>query len=313
MNNRTQNSIKQVVIWGHKLHTHTHSYIHYGFYKAFNKLGYNTLWLDDSSDISSLCFDDSLFITEGQVDNKIPILTNCYYILHNCDLTKYKINDINVLILQVYTKDCLKINVKKIDKYIYYEEKTLENVYPILYMPWATDLLPDEIDENIKNIDKNVLQNKTNKVNFVGMLTHEWISVKFFCAFNGLNFTSTGGYNDNIDSKINQKLIQESYISPSIQTKCQIDKGYIPCRIFKNISYGKMGITNNKTVAELFNGNVIYNNDILKVLEMGMDFEKYENNKVKKARIINLMDYVKQKHTYLNRIKVILNCLNLPN
>ena len=39
MNNRTQNSIKQVVIWGHKLHTHTHSYIHYGFYKAFNKLG----------------------------------------------------------------------------------------------------------------------------------------------------------------------------------------------------------------------------------------------------------------------------------
>lgn len=312
MNIKPEFNIKQVVIWGHKLHTHTHSYIHYGFFKAFNKLGYNTLWIDDSYDLKKIDFQNSLFITDGQVDNKIPILNNCYYILHNCDLTKYKMNNVNALILHVYTKDCLKFNVKKIEKYIYYEEKTLETEYPILYMPWATDLLPHEIDENMKNIYSNVLQKNTNKVNFVGLLTPEWVSVKFFCAFNGLKFTSVGGFNgDNIDSKINQELIQESYIAPSIQTKWQIDNGYIPSRIFKNISYGKMGITNNETVAELFNGNIIYNKDILRVLEMGMDFEKYLNNTVKKARILNLMEYVKQEHTYLNRIKVILKCINL--
>ena len=27
---------KQIVIWGHKLHSHTHSYIHYAFHKAFH-------------------------------------------------------------------------------------------------------------------------------------------------------------------------------------------------------------------------------------------------------------------------------------
>lgn len=27
--------IKKVVIWGHKLHSHTHSYIHNAFYNAF--------------------------------------------------------------------------------------------------------------------------------------------------------------------------------------------------------------------------------------------------------------------------------------
>lgn len=312
MNNKPEFNIKQVVIWGHKLHTHTHSYIHYGFFKAFNKLGYNTLWIDDSYDLKKINFQNSLFITDGQVDNKIPILNDCYYILHNCDLTKYKMSNVNALLLHVYTKDCLKFNVKKITKYTYYEEKTLETEYPILYMPWATDLLPHEIDENMKNINSNVLQKNTNNVNFVGLLTPEWVSVKFFCAFNGLKFTSIGGFNgDNIDSKINQELIQESYIAPSIQTKWQIDKGYIPSRIFKNISYGKMGITNNETVAELFNGNIIYNKDILRVLEMGMDFEKYLNNTVKKAKILNLMEYVKQEHTYLNRIKVILKCINL--
>lgn len=312
MNNEPEFNIKQVVIWGHKLHTHTHSYIHYGFFKAFNKLGYNTLWIDDSYDLKKINFQNSLFITDGQVDNKIPILNDCYYILHNCDLTKYKMSNVNALLLHVYTKDCLKFNVKKIAKYIYYEEKTLETEYPILYMPWATDLLPHEIDENMKNIYSNVLQKNTNNVNFVGLLTEEWVSVKFFCAFNGLKFTSVGGFNgDNIDSQINQELIQDSYIAPSIQTKWQIDNGYIPSRIFKNISYGKMGITNNETVAELFNGNIIYNKDILRVLEMGMDFEKYLNTTVKKAKILNLMEYVKQEHTYLNRIKVILKCINV--
>jgi hypothetical protein len=32
--------IKQIVIWGHKLHTHTHSYIHNAFFRAFQKMGY---------------------------------------------------------------------------------------------------------------------------------------------------------------------------------------------------------------------------------------------------------------------------------
>ena len=47
--------IKQIVLWGHKLHTHTHSYIHYAFYKTFNHMGYKCLWLDDNDDVSSRC------------------------------------------------------------------------------------------------------------------------------------------------------------------------------------------------------------------------------------------------------------------
>ena len=35
------------VIWGYPLHTHTHSYIHYGFYKALKSLGYDVRWFDD--------------------------------------------------------------------------------------------------------------------------------------------------------------------------------------------------------------------------------------------------------------------------
>lgn len=36
----------KVVIWGFPLHTHTHSYIHYRWYKGFNHLGHETYWFD---------------------------------------------------------------------------------------------------------------------------------------------------------------------------------------------------------------------------------------------------------------------------
>ena len=43
--------IKKVVIWGHKLYSHTHSFIHSGFFKAFKHLGYDTYWFDNNDNI----------------------------------------------------------------------------------------------------------------------------------------------------------------------------------------------------------------------------------------------------------------------
>ena len=152
----------KIVVWGHKLGTHTHSYIHYGFVKAFKYLGYPVQWLDNDDDIQFVDFTNSLFITEGQVDQKIPIRLDCFYILHNCDGEKYeklfaKGQCIN---LQVYAHWCLKKNVVKLDECIYYD---LQEKF--IYMPWATDLLPYEIDQ----IKKELLSVKKDMVaRFVG-------------------------------------------------------------------------------------------------------------------------------------------------
>jgi len=85
-----QDKIKQVVLWGHKLHSHSHSYIHGAFYKAFTFLRYKTLWLNNLDNISNINFEETLFITEGQVDQNIPIRSDCYYVIHNCDGKKYE-------------------------------------------------------------------------------------------------------------------------------------------------------------------------------------------------------------------------------
>lgn len=76
---------KKVVLWGHKLHSHTHSYIHWGFERAFKYLGYETYWFDGGDNVSNFDFSGSLFITEGQVDQAIPLRDDCLYILHNCE------------------------------------------------------------------------------------------------------------------------------------------------------------------------------------------------------------------------------------
>ena len=53
--------ITKVVIWGVKLHSHTHSYIHWAFERAFRHLGYTVYWLDNSDDTRVLIFQTHYF------------------------------------------------------------------------------------------------------------------------------------------------------------------------------------------------------------------------------------------------------------
>jgi len=64
--------IKQIVIWGHKLHSHTHSYIHNGFYLGFKSLGYPVSWYDDSDDVSTLDFSHSLLLQNIRSTRRYP-------------------------------------------------------------------------------------------------------------------------------------------------------------------------------------------------------------------------------------------------
>jgi hypothetical protein len=296
-----EDKINQIVLWGHKLHSHTHSYIHFGFKKAFEYLGYRTMWLDNNDNVDNVNFSNSLFITEGSVDEKIPIRDDCYYIIHNCNFEKYKnLNRDNILMIQVYTKDVFKYNLKKIDDYIYFGDKCL-------YMPWATDLLPFEIDDNITKLNTF---SHNNIIYLIGMPIYPWDEVARYCNNNNLKYVQLGGFSqNNISSEENMRLIQNSYIAPAVQCQWQVDNGYIPCRIFKNISYGKMGMTNNLTVYELFDKHINYNPNTEELMNMGVNFEN-KTQEEKNSLLIPLMLFVRDKHTYLNRINMIFRYFN---
>ncbi len=290
-------SVEKVVLWGHKLHSHTHSYIHEGFFKAFKALGFDTYWFDKDT-ITHFDFSNTLFITEGQVDRTIPIRDDCYYIIHNCNTKKYHhlLQNGHAIILQVYTHDCLKRNEPSFSYCFHYDLKQ-----PVIYMPWATDLLPDEINQ-VKEALPSMIKNKAAQFNGTangGSFGNQpqLNQFKKACAEQEYHFAIRNACSCSMEENIHS--IQQAALAPALQGSWQCAQGYIPCRIFKNISYGALGITNSRTVYELFDRKIVFNED---THQLFYDAQK----KLKEWTLedqYELMDFVRDNHTYLNRIE----------
>lgn len=292
---------KKAVIWGHKLHSHTHSYVHNAFYRAFQAMGYDTLWLGNEDDISGLDLSNSIFITEGQTCKNMPLIKGSTYVLHNCyDEGMWNtINSqgIDYLKLQVYTDDVLAYETVKLEPCTYHDAPG-----KMLYMPWATDLLPDEISL-IPSTDH------TRKVWWVGTMgtgtfgnMTELSGFIHACKDNAIEFEHA----NNLSVEENRARIAQSYMAPTIVGTWQKGKGYIPCRIFKNISYGQFGITNSARVQELFEGRLVYSDSEYHLFNAAIDRRAAPNYNVE---FRNLIEFVRDKHTYINRINTILSVI----
>ena len=320
-------NLNKVIIWGHQLHNHTHSYIHNGFYIGFKHLGYKVYWFNENGKNNypnpneEVDFNNSLYIVHGLESKNLPLNKTSFYIGHNVEWVcknEHKIPKSHLLIdksegipsnnimsLQVYCIGCLR--EKNYNDYKYYCHS---DDYNLIYMPWATDLLPHEINENIKNLNSLKINNISN---FIGMPLEHWGNFKNELQKHNIEYKNYGGTFDvnserNKSIEENMKLIQESIIAPALQTQWQVDNHYIPCRIFKNISYGKMGITNNSAVNKLFNNKLIYSDSIEKLVIESLEF----NNRPNKNKIIkDLMIEVRDNHTYLNRINFILDFIKI--
>jgi hypothetical protein len=296
----------QVVIWGHKLrenYYHSHQHIHEAWQRAFKYLGHQVNWFDNWDDVSGVNFAQTLFITEHQVDEGIPVLDGCFYLMHNGPGKNY--GNVPRLITQTYTNDTLKYNLEKLDDFIYFGGDGL-------HMPWATDLLPEEIMANkpssISTFSKIV--NWVGTYNGSGTTFGNEDDIRPFqraCEENGLIFRHYDNWSGHpVSIEDNVRLIKESLIAPAICGSWQRDVGYICCRAFKNLSYGAITPTNSETVNKVFGGKLICNPD---TYQLFYDARNYlETNPVEELH--RLMDFVAAKHTYLNRAATVIECAN---
>ncbi len=300
----------KAVVWGFKLKNnlipHTHSSIHKSFVKAFKHLGYETLWLDDNDDVSNINFDNCIFLTEGQCDAKIPINNSAYYILHNCsnNASRYVgLPSDHKLNLQFFHKAALERNLTKVNDYTYIGGD-------VIHIAWATDLLPHEIDENNANNEKNNKQcvwvGSYDRGDRSAFQNNTELDPYFDeCRKNNIKVRTSSPWGGPISDEENRNLVHSSYLSPAIQGPWQIDDLYIPCRIFKHISYGHIGITNNAYVHKIFGEKLVYSRDPIDLFHKSIEKKNSPNclNEIK-----SLMNEVKEKHTYINRINSILEC-----
>jgi len=326
----------KVIVWGFPLHTHTHSYIHYGWVKGFKYLCYNTYWFDDKNFPLDFDYNNCLFITEGYADEKIPIVSTSIYFVHIARNPEKYIGNvarfIEIRYLVDSIKDCNynyvvdKSKCKKISDCTYYEKlkdnggiarchnnpKPME--YECIYTCWATDLLPEEIKE------ENIYKQRDNRIYWFGSANHhntKEIAIFYQeCLQRGVEFVVNDPWRNPLAFDLVQEYTMRSLMAPDLRSSgdpskvaigetgtCHKQIGYIACRLLKSISYGHLGITNSKHSYELLEKSVVYNSDEKQLFHDALS-QIHNYDMIKKS-----MDIVREKHTYLNRIQDLLKVL----
>ena len=142
--------IRHVVVWGHPLHSHTHSYIHEAFYHSAQYAGFDTYWVPQIGYLErgdnplvdySGPTDHCLFVTEGQVVDGIPQSDTSWYIMHNVEMRTdlSNIPESRRIYMQFYSHDSEPITMPLFDPF---QRINIKDRY--VCMPWGTNLLPNE-------------------------------------------------------------------------------------------------------------------------------------------------------------------------
>lgn len=301
-----EQKINRIVVWGLRKKYHTHRHIHQAFYENALKLGYDAIWVEDEKKNQKLIQPGDLIIAAEPVgkmvpekfvleDYHLPIRSDIFYCLHGYKkVFTEKLNRSNYLNLVVYRDhEFKKEDVEQWNPFTYFNKNT-----KTLYQPWGTNLLVHEFKKpvfnknsfvfwvgsiwndkdnhgNVKQIEelKNILQK--NKLRFV--------HVKFIPDF------------------INSFLIRTSRIAPAIAGRSQVQENYLPCRVFKNISYGQLGITNVKKFEEIF-GDAFVKGDTIRELvnnALSLDEKKYKEMVIKQQEAV-------KKYTYKEALENII-------
>jgi len=293
------------IIWGHKLHESTHGYIHSSYKRALDFLGYETHWVDYRDDISSIDLSDAVFIVEHAKYHGMPFLKNCKYVQlsFNNEFEQHDIPKENII---TFRHSCDIIDpetfehkeVEKIGELSYWDKKTRT-----LYQAWGTNLLPHEIDyENPIKFNQNEKQ-----LNYVGMFCQKdlwWWAEEFATEISKNHGVEFKLFTQSESDKKNQELIQQSFLCPDFRNDWHLRCGYIPCRVFKNISYGRVCGTNSPWVKQLFGDYVVYGGTPRTLYENLLDAEM--NNKI---NMKESMLYIRDNHTYINRVQNIIKLL----
>ena len=288
----------RVIIWGLPLHSHTHSYIHDCFFKAFKSMGIATEWVGDTSaKIENSYLDNTLVIATGMDCKTLSVNEKAFYVLHNVDDHRFRQNE-NYMNLQVYTKDTLlpERNAQKLKTFTYWQEDNR-----CLYQPWATDLLPEEM------IYEPVPAPEVNRtVNWVGSVTDgAQGNLKQLQEYAQAVHSRLGipvQAHRGVDREQMITLIRSSAQAPAIVAGWQKENLYVPCRLFKNISYGQPTFCNSPVVSELC-GDSFFEEDCANIAIRTQAY--LENRDLEKER--DVIELIRKEHTYVNRCQNILD------
>lgn len=301
---------KKIIIWGYPLYSHTQSYIHYAWFKAFKSLGYETYWFDDNNYPSPDAFDysNSIFITEGYADKNVPLLPTETYFCHFCRWPEKYLGRVGRLIdMRHYVDYQDDINYKYDLK-----NEVLENIGPLcffsknadydkFYVTWGTSLLPEEINIEDAAIPRGDNYYHIGTLSFDTVCNYnpyrEWQEL---CRQNNINFIHIDPWIRPASIEDHKKITQQSIMTVDLRGSLHISMGYIAGRIFENISYGQLGMSNSPTSYNKLEKMILHSPDTKELFYLGLE----KNKDI--SLIQDQMRWVQKNHTFVNRAKSLL-------
>lgn len=324
---------KKFIVWGYPLHTHTQSYTHAMWHKVFSHMGFESYWFHDDDFPKDFDYSNTIFYTEGWGDKNIPINdSSIYFVNFGINPTKYlekgaKFVDVRLNVDNIndcnYSFELNRSILEKVEECAFFlrnaDDSSLSlqfrkgvSGYSALYLSWATDLLPHEF-----NFDNRFIQ-RENLCVYIGTIGEG--NMQQILQFNKalqemkIPFYHVDPWRKPISFEDAMKLVQKSSIAPDIRGSflrkdvngkpdTGVDHkriGYIPCRTFKNISYGQLGATNSRAVKNLFGDLIVYSDDEYELAFMCK--EKCQDYNL----ILDQMNFVQKNHTFVNRANALL-------
>jgi hypothetical protein len=269
----------KIVIWGLKNRWHTHRFIFQAYYENLQKCNIPVVWVEDEKKSQSIIEKNDLIFSASGMHGKmvpeklslddynLPIRDDVYYCLHaENDYFLEKISLDKSIQLKFYNNEAEKY--EKLYEAVHFDRTT-----KTLYQPWGTNLLPHEFDKPIFCMTRfvfwigSIWKGKRNEGNVTEIEKLAYILKSKKLWLQQIRF---------VPNFINKFFVRHSRIAPAIGGAIQVETNYLPCRMFKNISYGQLGFSNIKKFDSIFKGCNIYDENTEKMVDKVLSLKKDE-------------------------------------
>lgn len=284
-----------VVIWG-LLHPtdSTQKHVHRHLFDTLQKINFPVHWCENAEQCNGAIPNGSLVISSNECYQNLKYNKKNWYAFFN---VPEPINDCRNFLRMT----ALGAEIVSSD-FVYWNTTTAFNKEAHkLYQPFVTNLLPWEFQHPIFTNSKVIhwVGSIWNDANNHGNL--ETIdALKRALDKHGLEFRHCVGITD--DENIIK--VRESRIAPAIGGTFQT-KGMLPCRLWKNISYGQLGVTNLSKAVDVFGENLIFSLNVEEAVDKALNLPE----KAYIDMVQSQQEIVSSGYTYLNWFYNVLKAL----
>lgn len=283
---------KKTIVWGlHSPILNSFRHIYGGYYSTLEKLQVPAIWVDDEIENNKLVNKGDLVIVANLSATNLRPKKGVYYCTHNFDDQMSEgMEESKHLRLQVYTNPAKEVGHKVEDgRYFSKKDRTL-------FQPWGTNVFPTDFMKPVFNRGSHLVywigsiwDNELHQGNLEEIKELKTALLKKLIFLRNPKFVS---------DEIGINLIRKSRIAPAVGGKWQVDNNYMPCRMFKNISYGQLGMSNVPILNEMYHGAGVFDSDIKALVKKGLSLNEKEWTSILKSQ----QEITKHSFTYVNSL-----------